>query len=90
MARQIEEERSELERRHLALGYRPHWLGLEHLQLIRLKTIVWPIMKDSIVEVISTRQRTAGSISRLLVTSMLLTTVSSTGSSFNSCTANRS
>ena len=44
----------------------------------RLKTMVWPIVKDSIVEVIRTRQRTVGCISRLLVTSRFLITVSST------------
>ena len=40
--------------------------------------MVWPMVKDSSVEVISTRQRISGSMSRLLVTSRLLTTVSST------------
>src|SRR2546421_310886 len=44
----------------------------------RLSTIVWPIVKDSRVEVVKTRQRTSGSTSILLVTSRLLTTVSST------------
>ena len=44
----------------------------------RLSTIVWLMVSDSSVEVISTRQRTSGWISRLLVTSRLLTTVSST------------
>ena len=44
----------------------------------RLRTTVWPIVKDSSVVVIRTRQRTSGSRSMLLVTSRLLTTVSRT------------
>ncbi len=44
----------------------------------RLSTIVWPSVNDSKVVVIKTRQRTSGSMSRLLVTSRLLTTVSRT------------